>query len=159
TSPGPGRIMAGRVRTISTVPIRIIPPGAAMVTEAQVRESVRNVLDPEIGRPIEDMGMLQGVADDGDRVRVDVLLTIAGCPLQERITDDVRAALAPLGVREVDVRMTPMSEEQRTFFTSGDTSVIAVASGKGGVGKSSVTVNLACALAAEGRRVGILDAD
>ncbi len=146
-----------------------------MVTEAQVRESLRNVLDPEIGRPIEDLGMLQGVAVDGDRVRVDVLLTIAGCPLQERITDDVRAALAPLGVREVDVRMTPMSEEQRaalvtklrggrppeqrTFFTSGDTSVIAVASGKGGVGKSSVTVNLACALAAEGRRVGILDAD
>ncbi len=146
-----------------------------MVTEAQVRESLRNVLDPEIGRPIEDLGMLQGVAVDGDRVRVDVLLTIAGCPLQERITGDVRAALAPLGVREVDVRMTPMSEEQRaalvtklrggrppeqrTFFTSGDTSVIAVASGKGGVGKSSVTVNLACALAAEGRRVGILDAD
>ncbi len=146
-----------------------------MVTEAQVRESLRNVLDPEIGRPIEDLGMLQGVTVEGDRVRVDVLLTIAGCPLQERITGDVRAALAPLGVREVDVRMTPMSEEQRaalvaklrggrppeqrTFFTSGDTSVIAVASGKGGVGKSSVTVNLACALAAEGHRVGVLDAD
>jgi len=146
-----------------------------MVTETQVRESLRSVLDPEIGRPIEDLGMLQGITVEGERVRVDVLLTVAGCPLQERITGDVRAALAPLGVRDVDVRMTPMSDEQRaalvtklrggrppeqqTFFTSGDTSVVAVASGKGGVGKSSVTVNIACALAAEGHRVGILDAD
>jgi ATP-binding protein involved in chromosome partitioning len=118
--------------------------------------------------------MLAGIHVQGDAVRVDVLLTIAGCPLQERITGDVTAALQPLGVSSVDVRMSPMSEEQRaglvgmlrggaqeqrTFFTQGDTTVIAVASGKGGVGKSSVTVNLACALAADGYRVGVLDAD
>ncbi|GBC86400.1 Iron-sulfur cluster carrier protein [bacterium HR12] len=149
-----------------------------MVTEAQVREALRKVLDPEIGRPIEDLGMLEAIEVEGDLVRVHVLLTIAGCPLQERITGDVKAALAPLGVERVEVRMTPMTEEQRaalvaklrgpgapapspqrTFFTDGSTSVIAVASGKGGVGKSSVTVNLACALAAEGHRVGVLDAD
>ena len=148
-----------------------------MVTESQVREALRNVLDPEIGRPIEDLGMLERIEIEDGLVRVHVLLTIAGCPLQERITGDVRAALAPLGVERVEVRMTPMSEEQRaalvaklrgsapampqqrTFFTDGSTSVIAVASGKGGVGKSSVTVNLACALAAEGHRVGVLDAD
>jgi ATP-binding protein involved in chromosome partitioning len=146
-----------------------------MVTEEQVRRSLRNVLDPELGRPIEDLGMLQSIEVSGDLVRVNVLLTIAGCPLQERITGDVETALAPLGVKHVDVRMTPMSDEQRaglvaklrggaapqqrTFFTNGDTSVIAVASGKGGVGKSSVTVNLSCALAAEGYRVGLLDAD
>ncbi|HEX5949592.1 MAG TPA: Mrp/NBP35 family ATP-binding protein, partial [Actinomycetota bacterium] len=150
-----------------------------MVTEEQVRQALRNVLDPEIGKPIEDLGMLQGVRVDGDLVRVDVLLTIAGCPLQDRITGDVKAALAPLGVTQVDVGMTPMSEQQRaalveklrgpgaaaaqtqqrTFFTDGTTSVIAIASGKGGVGKSSVTVNLAVALAAEGHRVGVLDAD
>ncbi len=150
-----------------------------MVTEPQVREALKNVLDPEIGRPIEDLGMLQGIEVDGDLVRVHVLLTIAGCPLQERITGDVEAALAPLGVERVEVRMSPMSEQQRaalveklrgpgaaaaqpqqrTFFTEGTTSVIAVASGKGGVGKSSVTVNLAAALGAEGHRVGVLDAD
>jgi ATP-binding protein involved in chromosome partitioning len=150
-----------------------------VVTEAQVREALRKVLDPEIGRPIEDLGMLEGVEVDGDVVRVHVLLTIAGCPLQDRITGDVKGALAPLGVERVEVRMSPMSEQQRTelverlrgpgaaagapqqptFFTDGKTSVIAVASGKGGVGKSSVTVNLAAALAAEGHRVGVLDAD
>ena len=137
----------------------------AVVTEEQVREALRGVNDPEIGRPIEDLGMLEAIEIEGDLVRVHVLLTIPGCPLQERITGDVRAALAPLGVERVEVRMRPMSEQQRaelvgqlrgsapaqpTFFTDGATTVIAVASGKGGVGKSSVTVNLAAALAAEG---------
>jgi ATP-binding protein involved in chromosome partitioning len=135
-------------------------------------------MDPEIGRPIEDLGMLDRIEVEDGLVRVHVLLTIAGCPLQERINTDVTNALAPIGVERVDVRMTPMSEQQRaelvgtlrgsaaaapqqqrSFFQDGSTSVIAVASGKGGVGKSSVTVNLAAALAADGRRVGILDAD
>ena len=149
------------------------------VSEEQVRQALRNVLDPEIGRPIEDIGMLSGIHVDDGNVRVDVLITIEGCPLKDRITSDVTQALAPIqGVRSVDVSLSPMSEQQRaelvsklrggaapqpqqqrTFFTDGDTSVIAVASGKGGVGKSSVTVNLACALAADGYRVGILDAD
>jgi ATP-binding protein involved in chromosome partitioning len=150
-----------------------------LVTEEQIREALRSVLDPEIGKPIEDLGMLKGIHVEGGLVRVYVLITIEGCPLKDRITQEVTAALAPLdGVEDVQVSLAPMSEEQRqslvatlrggdgdgqprqrTFFTQGDTTVIAVASGKGGVGKSSVTVNLACALAADGYRVGVLDAD
>jgi ATP-binding protein involved in chromosome partitioning len=166
-------------RTVRTVGIRIIAAGGhAVVTEEQVREALKGVHDPEIGRPIDELGMLRGVQiEDGGLVRVHVLITIEGCPLKDRITSDVTAALAPLeGVERVEVSLAPMSEEQRaslvatlrggaapqqqrTFFTGSDTTVLAIASGKGGVGKSSVTVNLACALAADGHRVGVLDAD
>jgi ATP-binding protein involved in chromosome partitioning len=150
--------------------------GATLVTEAQVRQALRGVLDPEIGKPIEDLGMLKDIdiSPDGD-VRVEILLTIAGCPLRDRINQDVTGAVAPLeGVRSVRVALGEMSGDQRQnlvtslrggqaeehhFFTEGDTEVIAVASGKGGVGKSSVTANLAVAMAAEGHRVGVLDAD
>ncbi len=149
-----------------------------MVTEEQVRQALRNVLDPEIGKPIEDIGMLRGIDVQDGLVRVHVLITIEGCPLKDRITNDVTNALQPVeGVERVEVELSPMSEQQRAelvaqlrggapapqqqraFFVGSDTTVIAVASGKGGVGKSSVTVNLACALAAEGHRVGVLDAD
>ena len=75
-----------------------------MATEAEVRVALREVLDPEIGKPIEDIGMLQGIEVDGGNVRVDVLLTIEGCPLRDRITQDVTAAVQPLmGVDRVEV--------------------------------------------------------
>ncbi len=146
-----------------------------MATEEQVRQALRQVLDPEINKPIEDLGMLKSIEVDDGRVRVVVLLTIAGCPLRDRIDRDVRGALAPLeGIREIEVVLGEMTDTQRqdmvtglrggataspTFFTDGNTAVIAVASGKGGVGKSTVTANLAAAMAAEGHRVGVLDAD
>ncbi len=146
-----------------------------LVSEERVRQALRSVLDPEIGKPIEDLGMLQRIEVEDGLVRVHVLLTIAGCPLKDRIDREVRGALADVeGVREVEVALGEMTGDQReqlvgqlrgdqppqqTFFTDGDTEVIAVASGKGGVGKSSVTANLAVALSASGYRVGVLDAD
>jgi len=146
-----------------------------MPTTEEVRAALRNVMDPEIGKPIEDVGMLKDIRIEDATVTVTVLLTIEGCPLRERIETDVTAAVAPLsGVEHVQVVLGTMSDEERgalvtslrggrpeqpQFFTDGKTTVIAVASGKGGVGKSSVTVNLACALAAEGHRVGVLDVD
>ena len=149
-----------------------------MITEEQVRAALRNVLDPEIGKPIEDIGMLKGIAIEGATVRIDVLITIEGCPLKDRIERDVAGALMPLeGVERVQVELSPMSQEERealvrqlrgpgaapegprAFFQDGRTTVIAVASGKGGVGKSSVTVNLAAALVRDGHSVGVLDAD
>jgi ATP-binding protein involved in chromosome partitioning len=154
------------------------PSEALVITQEEVRTALRSVLDPEIGRPIEEIGMLKGIQVDEGVVHVDVLITIEGCPLKDRITADVTAAVQPLeGVQAVDVRLSPMSQEersalvaklrgtaeaapgQRTFFSGTETTVIAVASGKGGVGKSSVTVNLAAAMAADGLNVGVLDAD
>ncbi|HYV01884.1 MAG TPA: Mrp/NBP35 family ATP-binding protein, partial [Actinomycetota bacterium] len=148
-----------------------------MPTKDDVRQALRQVLDPEIGKPIEDIGMLKDIEIDDGVVRVHVLLTIAGCPLKDRINTDVTAAVTPIldpGQR-VQVVLGEMTDsqrqnlvtglrggaapEQRTFFADGKTTVIAVASGKGGVGKSSVTVNLAAALAAEGHRVGVVDVD
>src|ERR671910_395357 len=147
-------------------------------TTERVTASLATVSDPEIKRPITDLGMVKAVdvADDG-RVRVEVFLTVAGCPLRDTITRDVTAAVSAVpGVTGVEVALDVMSDDQRSelsrqlrggraerdipFAKPGSlTRVYAVASGKGGVGKSSVTVNLAAAMAADGVRVGLLDAD
>jgi ATP-binding protein involved in chromosome partitioning len=144
----------------------------------QVTQALAGVSDPEIHRPITELGMVKNVdvARDGT-VRVDVWLTVAGCPLRDKITRDVTAAVSKLdGVSRVQVELDVMSEEQRSTlqtklrggaparvipFAKPDslTKVYAIASGKGGVGKSSVTVNLAVAMAGLGLKVGLLDAD
>jgi len=156
-----------------------IPPAvSAPPTIEQVTQALAGVSDPEIHRPITELGMVKDIDVAGDgSVRVDVWLTVAGCPLRETITRDVTAAVSKLeGVSRVRVELDVMSEEQRSAllaklrggkpgraipFAKPDslTKVYAVASGKGGVGKSSVTVNLAVALAAAGQKVGLLDAD
>ena len=158
---------------MATPPALTTPP-----TVEQVTEALAGVNDPEIHRPITELGMVKNVdvAADGT-VRVDVYLTVAGCPLRDTINREVTAAVSKLeGVSAVRVELDVMSEEQRRelqsklrggkpervipFAQPGSlTKVYAVASGKGGVGKSSVTVNLAVALAAAGQKVGLLDAD
>ncbi|MDR1999137.1 MAG: Mrp/NBP35 family ATP-binding protein [Frankiaceae bacterium] len=148
-------------------------PDAAAITTA-----LAAVLDPEIRKPITELRMLDSVQVDSDgRVFVRVLLTVPGCPMKDRLEADVRAAAAAVpGVTSVAVELGAMSGEQRAelrrtlrgdapaneipFAQPGSrTRVYAVASGQGGVGKSSVTVNLAVALAEQGLSVGVLDAD
>jgi len=144
----------------------------------RVNAALATVNDPEIKRPITDLGMVESVdiAEEG-LVRVTVLLTVAGCPLKDTINRDVTTAVGGVeGVTGVDLTLGVMTAEQRSglqdnlrggqapreipFSQPGSlTKVFAIASGKGGVGKSSVTVNLALAMAAQGLRVGIVDAD
>ncbi len=142
-----------------------------------VRQALRGVVDPELGGDIVELGMVRGIelAPDGT-VQVEVALTIAGCPLRSQLQRDVeQAAGAVVGVRAVQVRTSVMDPDARRALMDRararaqdravatdlpDTArVLAVASGKGGVGKSSVTVNLAVALARRGLTVGLLDAD
>jgi ATP-binding protein involved in chromosome partitioning len=144
----------------------------------QVRVALGTVNDPEIKRPITDLGMVDAVdVDAAGAVRLTVLLTVAGCPLKDTINRDVNAAVRAVpGVTDVDLTLGVMTAEQRaglkdllsdgkaqrdiTFAQPGSlTKVFAVASGKGGVGKSSVTVNLALAMAGLGLKVGVVDAD
>lgn len=147
-------------------------------TEDQVREALGRVNDPEIRRPITELGMVESVeiSEDGV-VDVGILLTVAGCPLRETITADTQREVGSVpGVTAVRVRMGVMTDEQRAelrarlrggqaepeipFTKPGSlTRVYAVTSGKGGVGKSSVTANLAAALATQGLSVGVVDAD
>jgi len=143
-----------------------------------VHAALATVDDPEIRKPITELGMVEAVTvGDGGAVSVRVLLTVPGCPMKEQLTRDVTAAVAQVeGVRSVDVQLGVMTDAQRgelrtklrgdapaneiPFAQPGSrTRVYAVASGKGGVGKSSVTTNLAVALAQRGLAVGVLDAD
>jgi ATP-binding protein involved in chromosome partitioning len=147
-------------------------------TPEQVNAALATVNDPEIKRPITDLGMVDTVEiDEAGGVRLKVLLTVAGCPLKETITRDVTNAVSRVaGVTGVDLDLGVMTTEQRAglkevlssgkaereipFAQAGSlTKVFAIASGKGGVGKSSVTVNLALAMAKQGMKVGVVDAD
>ncbi len=151
--------------------------GSPVPSEAEIREALRAVIDPELGDNIVDLGMVTGVdVSAGGAVQVDVALTIAGCPLRTQLDHDVKARLAALpGTASVEVRMGEMDAAARAEVMSRarwkarqdapdtgidpSTRILAVGSGKGGVGKSSVTVNLAVALARRGLTIGVLDAD
>jgi ATP-binding protein involved in chromosome partitioning len=160
---------SSRASATSTVEHSLVP---------EIRQALQRVDDPEIRRPITDLGMVDAVDVNAEgRVRIRVLLTVSGCPMRDTLHRDVTAAVGAVsGVTAVEVELGVMSDQQRAalrdLLKDGQpdreipfarpnslTQVIAVASGKGGVGKSSVTVNLARALAARGRKVGLLDAD
>ena len=144
----------------------------------QVNAALATVNDPEIKRPITDLGMVESVEiDDAGVAHLTVLLTVAGCPMKDTINRDVSAAVGAVdGITGVDLSLGVMTAEQRAglqevlrggqaqreipFAQPGSlTKVFAIASGKGGVGKSSVTVNLALSMAQQGLKVGVVDAD
>jgi ATP-binding protein involved in chromosome partitioning len=159
----------------------------ATTLDDAVRAALASVQDPEIRRPITELGMVHSVSVGSDGVaRIGILLTVAGCPLKDKLTRDITAAAKTVsGVADVEIDFGAMTTEQRQalqaqlrassgagghghgggepvipFSQPGSrTRVYAVASGKGGVGKSSVTVNLAAAIAARGLSVGVVDAD
>lgn len=151
---------------------------AAAPEQDAILDALSTVNDPEIHRPITELGMVKSVEiGEGGAVAVTVYLTVSGCPMRETITKNVTEAVEKVaGVTSVAVTLDVMSDEQRKdlaatlrggtaerevpFAKPGSlTRVYAVASGKGGVGKSSVTVNLAAAMAADGLKVGVVDAD
>jgi ATP-binding protein involved in chromosome partitioning len=156
---------------------RIAPGEDPIPTDDEVRAALRGVVDPELGADIVELGMVTGVRPDPDgTVHVEVALTVAGCPLRSQIQKDVETHVGTLpGVRSVSVTTGVMDAGQRKVVMArarqlaqdpapdtdipDTTRVIAIASGKGGVGKSSVTVNLAVAMARRGLTIGVLDAD
>lgn len=150
----------------------------SFVTKGKVLEALNHVQDPEIHKSIVELNMVRNIKVKRKSVSLEVVLTISGCPLKAKIEKDVKDALYAMGFQEVQLTFGSMTKEEREELTKqltrhaagpnvqssphsseGQPQVIAVMSGKGGVGKSTVTVNLAVSLAGQGFKVGLIDAD
>jgi ATP-binding protein involved in chromosome partitioning len=144
-----------------------------MATVEQVREALRGVMDPELGRNLVELGMVRDIHVQDQEVRLTLALTTLACPLKDKIMGEARQAVLALeGIEKVDVELTEMTAEEKQRISPGQAKqsgqvahlnhvrhVIAVMSGKGGVGKSLVSGLLAVALQRQGKTVGVLDAD
>lgn len=147
-----------------------------MVTNEQIMDVLATIDDPELKKPLTELDMIESVKIDNTNVRVGIRLTVPGCPLKEKITNDVIGGVSTLeGVEDVQIDFTVMTDNQRQALKEklglggGSQSetprvdfakrFICISSGKGGVGKSTVASNLAVALAKRGHKVGVLDAD
>ncbi len=151
---------------------------SSMLTQEKIMNALKHVEDPELHKSIVELNMVRNIQMNGTAVKLEVVLTIQGCPLKSKIQQDIEESLHAIGASKVAVTFSSMTKEERAVLTEKlkkntrtetgmpsmlrpDSGVqfLTVTSGKGGVGKSTVTINLATALARMGKKVGILDAD